>query len=404
MEQKRVGISIYQKVKDLTNILRLLYLCVAVDQSLHAQPDPVMAFNTVLRDFDLNADMQDGYAITVVEYGRLRTAWQNLTPADKLQLHGIEHNYWDEIYITKLLRDLIAGTSWEQHVEKMMQLGARGLALTLSRYRSHITVTEARNNLADLLYKGPSMFTHGEFQIPEDIKAAARARVGDKAAQRLEKWEHMINALQHSGVWEKMEAVNKFINHAITASTDRGTALGYDYWQSPIETLVRGKGDCDDFAVAKYVSLRMLGIPAEQLRLSVVMQPEVGHHGVLLIFLPYETDQYVLDNLGSTRLGSEADAILRLRARRNVDGMKPLWGMNEKLLTRFQDDLSEERISSYPYQKFPAVALTFINSYRLLPKSAWAQCDKGYECICPRVGIHEGGADTSARVINFEEN
>ncbi|MGH7495383.1 MAG: hypothetical protein ACREOO_23750 [bacterium] len=231
------------------------------------------------------------------------------------------NNTWDEIYVTKLLRDLIAGTTWDQHVEKMMQLGARGLALTLSRYRSHITVTEARNNLADLLYKGPSMFTHGEFQIPEDIKAAARTRVGDKTAQRLEKWERMINTLQHSGVWEKMEAVNKFFNHAITAITDRGTALGYDYWQSPIETLVRGKGDCD-----------------------------------------------------------------------------------EKLLTRFQDDLSEERISSYPYQKFPAVASTFINSCRLLPKSAWAQCDKGYECICPRVGIDAGGAETSARLINFEEN
>src|SRR5262245_12880679 len=247
MKQKRVGISIFLPYKGFSEILLLLYLCVAVEHSLHAQSDPVLAFNTLLRDFDLNADMQNGYAITALEYGRLRTAWQNLTPADKLQLHGLEHNYWDEIYVTKLLRDLIAGTTWEQHVNKMMSLEARGLALTLSRYRSRITLTEARSNLVDLLYQGPSMFNQGEFQIPEDIRAAARSRVGDKAAQRLEKWERLIKALQHKGDWEKMEAVNKFFNHAITAIADRGTALGYDYWQSPIETLARGKGDCDDF-------------------------------------------------------------------------------------------------------------------------------------------------------------
>jgi len=387
----------------MKKILWLIYFCVAVTHSLHAQSGSVAAFNTLLRDFDLNADTQKDYAITAVEYDRLRTAWQNLAPANKLQLHGVEHNYWDDIYVTKLLRDLIAGTTWEEHVTKMMALGARGLALTLSRYKSPITVTEARNNLADLLCKGASMFDHGQFQIPDDVKAAAQTRMGDKAALRLEKWERMINSLQHSTDREKIEAVNKFFNHAITASTDKGAANGYDYWQSPIETLVRGKGDCDDFAVAKYVSLRMLGIPAGQLRLSVVMQPQAGHHAVLLFFPPRETDPWVLDNLGSKRLGSDADAVLRLQARRNLDDMTPLWGMNEKLLTRFQDDLSEEKISTYPYQMFPAAAATFINSYRLLPQSAWGQCEKGYECICYRIGIHQGDAETAARTMSFEE-
>jgi predicted transglutaminase-like cysteine proteinase len=308
------------------------------------------------------------------------------------------------MYVPKLLRDLIAGTTWEEHVKKMAALGARGLALTLSRYKSPIAVAEARKNLADLLCKGASMFHRGQLKIPNDIKAAARTRRGEKAALRLEKWERMINTRQQGTDGEKMEVINKFFNHAISASTDKGAASGYDYWQSPIETLVRGRGDCDDLAVAKYVSLRMLGIPATQLRLSVVTLPQAGPHAVVLFFPHHEMDPFVLDNLNSKRLGLEPDVILRLQARRNLDGMAPLWGMNEILLTRFQDDLSEEKLSSYPYQKFPAAAATFINSYRLLPQSAWGQCEKGYQCICYRIGIHQDGEETADPVMDFEKN
>jgi hypothetical protein len=123
----------------MKKILWLLYFCVAFAYSLQAQSGSVLAFNTLIRDYDLNADMQMGYAITAVEYDRLRTAWLDLAPEDKLQLHGIKHNYWDDIYVTRLLRDLFAGATWEEHLKKMAALGARGLALTLSRYKSPIT-------------------------------------------------------------------------------------------------------------------------------------------------------------------------------------------------------------------------------------------------------------------------
>jgi len=153
---------------------------------------------------------------------------------------------------------------------------------------------------------------------------------------------------------------------------------------------VRGQGDCDDYVVAKYISLRMLGISAEQLRMAVVKQPEAGDHAVLFFFAKQEKYPWVLDNLGSARLGAGADAVLRLNARKNFDGMKPLWGINEKLLTKFHDGLNEEKVSTHPYEKFFAAATTFVNSYRLLPQSAWAQCEPNNECICRRIGIMVG--------------
>lgn len=374
----------------MKKILWWFYFVVAICHSLHAQPASVAAFNTLLRDFDLNADMQNGYAITATEYNQLLNAWRNFAPEDKRDLDGFESRYWKNTYVPLLLFDLFIGNTWEDHAQKMAKLGVRGLALTLSRHQTPITVTTARQNLADLLHKGASMFNDGRLRIPDDLKAAVRARAGEKAAARLEKWEQLINDLQPRSNRDKAETVNRFFNHAITACADWGAAKNYDYWQSPIETLVRGQGDCDDYVVAKYVSLRMLGISAERLRLCVVTQPDVGDHAVLLFFSESGKSPSVLDNLGSARLGENADAILPLRSRMNFDGMKPRWGMNEILLTQFNDEASEEKISSYPYQKFLAAATTFMNSYRLLPQSAWGQCEKSNECICYRIGIMLG--------------
>lgn len=42
-----------------------------------------------------------------------------------------------------------------------------------------------------------------------------------------------------------------------------------DYWQTPDEFLARG-GDCEDFAITKYAMLEALGVPEEQLRVTVV--------------------------------------------------------------------------------------------------------------------------------------
>ncbi|MGA7022736.1 MAG: transglutaminase-like cysteine peptidase, partial [Pseudolabrys sp.] len=55
---------------------------------------------------------------------------------------------------------------------------------------------------------------------------------------------------------------------------------GYgDFWASPLQTLGSGAGDCQDYAIAKYVALRGLRIPADDLRLIVVQNEkrETGH-------------------------------------------------------------------------------------------------------------------------------
>ena len=52
-----------------------------------------------------------------------------------------------------------------------------------------------------------------------------------------------------------------------------------DFWASPLQTLANGAGDCEDYAILKYVALRELGILPDDLRLVIVQDDrhEVGH-------------------------------------------------------------------------------------------------------------------------------
>jgi predicted transglutaminase-like cysteine proteinase len=96
----------------------------------------------------------------------------------------------------------------------------------------------------------------------------------------------LINDYQNRAEMEKLKAVNDFFNRQIMPRDDELTEMKCDYWQSPIETLVRGIGDCDDFAMAKYVSLRLLGISPEQLLVTSVevASPRIFHHALLFVF------------------------------------------------------------------------------------------------------------------------
>jgi predicted transglutaminase-like cysteine proteinase len=170
------------------------------------------------------------------------------------------------------------------------------------------------------------MFSDGGLRITEEIKMQAAERAGGEARQRLEKWERLINECQNRSDMDKLNAVNRFFNRQIMARNDEGKANKGDYWQSPIETLVRGIGDCDDYAMAKYVSLRLLGISPEQLRVVMVKYPLIGGHVVLLFFPPHEKNPWVLDNLTFAHREFIDSHILRLSERIELNGMKPIFG------------------------------------------------------------------------------
>jgi predicted transglutaminase-like cysteine proteinase len=67
------------------------------------------------------------------------------------------------------------------------------------------------------------------------------------------------------------------------------------YWESPFEFLRHG-GQCQDYAIAKYLLLRAAGVPAEQMRMVVLRDAAIDlDHAVLVVYVNGEP--MLLDNL-----------------------------------------------------------------------------------------------------------
>ena len=101
-------------------------------------------------------------------------------------------------------------------------------------------------------------------------------------------------------VQEQLTAVNKFFNRRVRWKTDLEIYGAEDFWATPAETLGRGTGDCEDFTIAKYATLRHLGVPAEQLRLTYVQLKVTNTrsqaHMVLAWYPSPNTTPLILDN------------------------------------------------------------------------------------------------------------
>lgn len=112
-------------------------------------------------------------------------------------------------------------------------------------------------------------------------------------------WLALLRGLEHASRWQQVEEVNRFINRA-TYKADIDNYGLRDYWATPLEFLARS-GDCEDYAIAKYRSLRRLGLSADDLRLVVVHDVIRDlPHAVLAVYMKGAV--YILDNLSDAVL------------------------------------------------------------------------------------------------------
>lgn len=114
---------------------------------------------------------------------------------------------------------------------------------------------------------------------------------------RLDTW-HSLLTQSGGSERERLERVNRFINRSIQHGEDRDIWGAADYWATPLETLGRGRGDCEDIAIAKYFSLLRLGVPSEKLRLTFVKALRLKRaHMVLAYYASPSAEPLLLDNL-----------------------------------------------------------------------------------------------------------
>lgn len=187
----------------------------------------------------------------------------------------------------------------------------------------------------------------------EVILKNAEKRYGNlgPARQRILDWSDLIQRSGELPEKDKLTAVNRFFNAKLRFVDDQRNWGQNDYWATPIEALVKGAGDCEDYSIAKYFTLRRLGIPAEKLRITYVKALNYNQaHMVLTFYATPTADPLVLDNLISDiRPASQRKDLLPVYAF-NAEGLYTggKRSGDSKKLSRWQDILQKMRAEGFP--------------------------------------------------------
>jgi predicted transglutaminase-like cysteine proteinase len=75
--------------------------------------------------------------------------------------------------------------------------------------------------------------------------------------------------LARSGL-ARLGEINRAVNLAIRPMSDLAQYGARDVWATPLMTFTTGAGDCEDYAIAKYVALLQAGMAAADVRLVLV--------------------------------------------------------------------------------------------------------------------------------------
>jgi len=138
--------------------------------------------------------------------------------------------------------------------------------------------------------KAPQVIT------PKEIQKAEQ-QYGLLAARRLQAWQTLVSENYQKPEKIKLDKVNRFFNEARFVS-DAEHWGQKDYWATPVELLGTDAGDCEDFVIAKYFTLKAMGVAESKLYLTYVKAIRLRQaHMVLTYFETPRSIPLVLDNI-----------------------------------------------------------------------------------------------------------
>ena len=140
-------------------------------------------------------------------------------------------------------------------------------------------------------------FQVAAFEIDLSIIKQVKERFGEKASSRLRYWQKVVNDAKDKTSDEQLEIANSFFNQ-VRFISDLEHWQKEDYWATPLEMLVTNGADCEDYSIAKYFTLRELGIPDEKLKITYVKAIQLNQAHMILAYYPYPgAEPLILDNL-----------------------------------------------------------------------------------------------------------
>ncbi len=132
----------------------------------------------------------------------------------------------------------------------------------------------------------------------------------------LQDWRKFVNGLKGADKMTQLDAVNRYMNRSpyIIDPVNYGVP---DYWATPVQFFVKD-GDCEDYAITKYLSLRSLGWSLDDMRIVVLQDTNLNiAHAVLVV--KFRGKSYVLDN-----------QVNQLVTDDQINHYRPIYSINEK--------------------------------------------------------------------------
>jgi len=133
--------------------------------------------------------------------------------------------------------------------------------------------------------------------ISPKVMAWVESQYGESAKNRIMNWQELIARNQGLDEQSQLMLVNNFFNKTPFRADDEVWGKT-DYWATPIEMLSIDGADCEDYSIAKYVTLREMGVPIEKLRITYVKALDLNQaHMVLAYYASPDAEPVILDNL-----------------------------------------------------------------------------------------------------------
>ncbi|WP_428024174.1 transglutaminase-like cysteine peptidase [Arcobacter sp.] len=145
--------------------------------------------------------------------------------------------------------------------------------------------------ISTLIYGHTLEFTQADIQ---KIKASPNKNA---ILKRIQNYQELEKKIKNFSTIRKLSHINSFYNNILPQLDKQKYGIS-DYWSTRKEFLIEGRGDCEDYTIAKYFSLLENGFSKNNLFLAVVkVKGKTTDHMVLFYFESKNQIPYVLDNL-----------------------------------------------------------------------------------------------------------
>lgn len=180
-----------------------------------------------------------------------------------------------------------------------------------------------------ILLAGGLLLWHAHITAGYDfdkLAASAQEKYGEETYLDIVQLNQLIAQIKNVPELERLKKINDFFNQKILFADDLLLWGESDYWATPLETLGKQAGDCEDYTIAKYMFLRAANIPNQKLRLNYVraMVNRDGRkisqaHMVLIYYATPESEPLILDSLNP-----------EIRPASQRSDLSPIFSFNDK--------------------------------------------------------------------------